>query len=72
MFNHPWMNWIGFASKGTQEFRAFTQLPGPGLFIVQRFQDLHRNRVLLLLGENLDPAQSLLEQARHDPTVAQF
>jgi hypothetical protein len=29
-------------------------------------------RVLLLFGENLDSAQSLLEQARHDPTVAQF
>ena len=62
----------GFASEGTQQFYVFTQLPGPGSFIIQGFQDLHRDRVLLLFRENLDAAQSLLEQARHNPTVAQF
>ena len=62
----------GFASERTQQFRVFTQFPGPGFFIIQGFQDLHRDRVLPLFGENLDSAQSLLKQARHDPTVAQF
>jgi hypothetical protein len=46
----------GFASEGTQLIGPFTQLPGPGLFIVQGFQDLHRDGVLLFIGENLDPA----------------
>jgi hypothetical protein len=46
----------GFASEGTQQIGLFAQFPGPGLFIVQGFQDLRRDRVLLFLGENLDPA----------------
>jgi hypothetical protein len=45
-----------FAGEGTQQIGLFAQLPGPGLFIVQGFQDLHRDGVLLFIGENLDPA----------------
>jgi hypothetical protein len=62
----------GFASEGTQQIWPFAQLPGPGLFVVQGFQDLRRDRILLFFRENLDSAQSLLEQACHNFKVAQF
>jgi|SRR5579859_2883506 len=44
-----------FASEGTRQIGPFAQFPCPGLFIVQGFQDLHRDTVLLFFRENLNP-----------------
>lgn len=44
------------ASEGTQQIWVFAQFPGPGLFIIQGFENLRRDRVLLFFRENLDPA----------------
>jgi hypothetical protein len=46
----------GFACEGTQQIRLFAQLSRPSLFIVQGFQDLRRDRVLIFFRENFDPA----------------
>jgi hypothetical protein len=46
----------GFASEGTQQIGLLAQLRGPSLFIVQGFQDLRGDSVLLSFRENLKPA----------------
>jgi hypothetical protein len=38
----------GFASEGLQQIWVLAEFPCPGLFVVQRLQDLGRDRILLL------------------------
>ncbi len=45
-----------FAGERTRQIGLFAQLPNPSFFIVQGFQDLHRDGVLLFFRENLNPA----------------
>ena len=54
-----------FVRQGLQELGPFAELTLPGFFAVERVQDLHRNCVLVLLGECFHPLQGLFQQTRH-------
>lgn len=61
-----------FPSKGLQHLRPFTELALPRILVVQRFQDLSGNRVLVFLRQRFHSLEGLFHQTRHTLRVARF
>jgi len=59
-----------FAREQPQQLRFLPKLADPGLFIVQGFENLRGNRVLLLFRKGLNALKSFLQQTGHTPKVA--